>query len=236
MPTAALMIVGPLLKWREDDIKPVLRNLLFALVLAGLGLVIGLYLYGFHGAFGLIGLALGFWILGGVVADGRRFIGDLPPHLPRLLAHGGLGLAILGIGGSVFSEMHNLQMRLHDVAEVSGYKITFADITPANGANYEAARGTFFITRPDGSSITMQPEQRLYPTQGMPLSHVAIRTNLLADTYLALGPEEDEMGGGKSRSVRFEINPLAPWIWIGGAVMALGGVGGAVGGKEAVVA
>jgi len=203
IPTAMLMVVGPLLKWREDDIKPVLRQLFFALNLAGLG-------------------------LGGVMADGRRFITDLLPHLPRLLAHGGLGLAILGMGGSIFSEEHTVQMHLHDVTEVGGYTINFADITSADGANFEAARGTFFITHHSDEPITMQPEQRFYPTQAMPLSHVAIRTNLLTDTYLALGPEEDEADGSKSRSVRFQINPLAPWIWIGGVVMALGGVWGAV--------
>jgi cytochrome c-type biogenesis protein CcmF len=227
MPAAMLMVVGPLLTWRQDDLRPLLRQLAFAFVLALCGAALGLYLYGYHGAFGLLGFALGLWVLGGVAADARRFTHNIAPHLPRLLAHGGLGLAILGMGGSIFSEMHTLQMHLHDVAMIGDTRIEFAGITEADGPNYEAARGTFFVTR-HGHALTLEPEQRLYPTQGMPLSHVAIATNLLADTYLALGPEEEEADGSKSRSVRFEINPLAPWIWIGGAVMALGGLWGAV--------
>jgi cytochrome c-type biogenesis protein CcmF len=230
IPLATLMVAGPLLRWREDEVKPVLRQLTLAFILSGIGLALGLYLYGFKGAFGLIGLALGAWVLGGVMADGKRFAStaaSLAPQLPRLLAHGGLGLVILGMGGTVFSEEHSLHMRLHDVAEVADYKIEFAELTQANGANYEAARGTFHITRKDGSILTLQPEQRFYPTQGVPLSHVAISTNLLANAYLALGQEETDADGGASRDVRFQIDPLAPWIWIGGIVMACGGIFGA---------
>jgi len=228
IPAAMLMVIGPLLKWRADELRPVLRQLTIALILAAACVVISLYVCGYHSALGLIGFALGIWVLGGVAVDGRRFIGQLSPHLSRLLAHGGLGLAILGMSGSMFSEEHILHMRLHDIAKIGATTITFADVTIADGPNYDSARGTFFITPRDGTSLTMQPEQRFYPTQGMPLSHVAIRTNLLADTYLSMGPEEDEDDGSKARAVRFAINPLVPWIWIGGAVMAMGGLWGAV--------
>jgi len=74
----------------------------------------------------------------------------------------------------------------------------------------------------------MQPEQRYFPVQGMSLSDVAIDTNFLRDLYLSMGEEQDDEDGGKSRTVRFHVNPLVPWIWIGGAIMAFGGLTGAL--------
>ena len=49
-----------------------------------------------------------------------------------------------------------------------------------------------------------------------------IYTNLVSDLYAVLG---DEHGTGAARTVvlRLHRNPLAPWIWLGGLVMALGG-------------
>ena len=48
----------------------------------------------------------------------------------------------------------------------------------------------------------------------------AIRTNLLADLYVALG-ERDNHGGW---TIRAYWKPLVPWIWIGGVIMAFGGM------------
>jgi cytochrome c-type biogenesis protein CcmF len=52
------------------------------------------------------------------------------------------------------------------------------------------------------------------------LSDVSIATNLLRDVYVVMG---EPMDGG-AREVRVQINPLVPWIWLGGVVMAIGGV------------
>ena len=51
------------------------------------------------------------------------------------------------------------------------------------------------------------------------VSDTAIRTTGFEDLYLALG---DQRGQGRW-TVRAYVNPLAPFIWFGGAFMALGG-------------
>jgi cytochrome c-type biogenesis protein CcmF len=66
----------------------------------------------------------------------------------------------------------------------------------------------------------LEPEKRLYPTEGQEVSDTAIRTTGLRDLYLALG---DERGKGRF-TVRAYVSPLAPFIWLGGLVMALGGL------------
>ena len=55
---------------------------------------------------------------------------------------------------------------------------------------------------------------------GQATSDTAIRTTGFEDLYLALG---DERGNGRW-TIRAYTNPLAPFIWFGGAFMALGGL------------
>jgi len=66
----------------------------------------------------------------------------------------------------------------------------------------------------------LQPENRFYPAEGQDMSDTAIRTTGLRDLYLALG---DDRGGGRY-ALRAYVSPLAPLIWLGGLVMALGGI------------
>ena len=65
----------------------------------------------------------------------------------------------------------------------------------------------------------MLPEHRFYPAEGQDVNDTAIRTTGLRDLYLALG---DDRGDGRF-AMRAYVSPLAPLIWLGGLVMALGG-------------
>jgi cytochrome c-type biogenesis protein CcmF len=227
VPVFLLMVVGPMLPWEKGDLRAVVRQLRFACCLAMFGLGAGLYLFGFKSILGLVALTFGCWVVAGTLKDAQRQGARALAHLPRLLAHSGLGIAILGMAGSAFSEDYALTMQPSQSADVGGYHIEFTDLQPIKGPNYDAQRGIFNITRGD-FSVTMRPEQRFYQVQAMALSDVAIHTNLLSDLYLSLGDEQENTDGSKSRVVRFHINPLVPWIWIGGTVMALGGVIGAL--------
>jgi cytochrome c-type biogenesis protein CcmF len=53
----------------------------------------------------------------------------------------------------------------------------------------------------------------------MSTTEAAIRTNGMADLYAVLG---DTAEGGAA-VIRLHHNPLAPWIWGGSVIMALGG-------------
>jgi cytochrome c-type biogenesis protein CcmF len=65
----------------------------------------------------------------------------------------------------------------------------------------------------------MQPERRLFTVQRRQVAETAINTNLLRDLYITLG-EGDRNAGWV---IRLYLNPLAPWIWLGAALCALGG-------------
>ncbi len=64
----------------------------------------------------------------------------------------------------------------------------------------------------------LTPEKRMYPAEGQETADTAIRTTGLRDLYLALGDQR-----GARWIVRAYVSPLAPFIWLGALVMALGG-------------
>jgi len=73
----------------------------------------------------------------------------------------------------------------------------------------------------DGKPIAvLHPERRFFALQQQTTSLTAIRTNFLADLYVALG-DPDATGGS---TIRAYWKPLTPWIWMGAVLMAAGGM------------
>jgi cytochrome c-type biogenesis protein CcmF len=60
----------------------------------------------------------------------------------------------------------------------------------------------------------------MFPAEGQETVQTAIRTTGFSDLYLALG---DDRGSGRW-TIRAYVNPLAPFIWFGAGIMALGGL------------
>lgn len=76
------------------------------------------------------------------------------------------------------------------------------------------------VERENGSSFMMRPEKRLYLATGMPLTQVALRAGFTRDLYVAMG---EDLGDG-SWAIRLQYKPLVRWLWLGGLLMAAGGL------------
>jgi cytochrome c-type biogenesis protein CcmF len=136
------------------------------------------------------------------------------------LAHLGLAVTVAGIAGSAFEQERIELLHPGDTLPIAGYTLEFAGIDREQGPNFTADRANFLLRR-DGAVIAdLHPEKRFFPLQQMPTAKTAIRTNFLADLYLALG-DSDGKGGW---TVRAYWKPLVPWIWIGAVIMAFGGL------------
>jgi cytochrome c-type biogenesis protein CcmF len=68
----------------------------------------------------------------------------------------------------------------------------------------------------------MEPSKRYFPTGRMTTTEAAIRTSPAGDLYAVLGEERANDAGVMEAVLRLHNNPLAPWIWIGAGIMALG--------------
>ncbi len=68
---------------------------------------------------------------------------------------------------------------------------------------------------------TLRPGQRIYPTSQSPFASVDIRFGPTKDLYVILGGFDRE---GRWATLRAQIHPMIAGIWLGGAVVLLGGL------------
>ena len=107
-----------------------------------------------------------------------------------------------------------------ETVTVGGYAFRFDGLEEIAGANYEAVRGTFTVSRGDREIAKMIPEKRVYRVQTSAMTEAGIDVGWTRDLFVALG---EPLGDG-SWSVRIQYKPMIRFIWLGALVMALGGL------------
>ncbi|ALL12594.1 heme lyase CcmF/NrfE family subunit [Caulobacter henricii] len=236
----AILPAGPLLAWKRGDASAVMRRLWLALAAAAL---LGLLTYALitpRKALASAGVALGFWLIGGALAElaerlkllraplaevWRRAVG-----LPRgawgtTLAHAGMGVFVLGASFETAWRVEQAQaLNLNQSFKLGRYEVTLTNVGSVEGPNYLAERGLVRITDPDGRVVCQaKPERRYYPTGGQTTSEVAICPKGLDDLYVVLGERRGSESGKPAWLVRAYVNPWVRLIFLGPLLMALGG-------------
>jgi len=102
---------------------------------------------------------------------------------------------------------------------LAGRTFRFDGAQRREGPNYVADHGTVEVTRGDTRVATMHPEKRSYAAGGQVMTESAIDPGLTRDLYAALG---EPLGNG-SWALRVHVKPFVRWIWLGAALMGLGG-------------
>lgn len=233
-PVIVLMMIGPFVRWKGDDGDRILRKVAPGLVAsAGLGLGLA-FAIGHVSWRTVLGLSLAAWVLIGSIQILVQRIADRRGAAPgaRLrsipsawwgmwLAHLGIGVFIIGVTmvGSLNTQIQ-VKMMPGDTAQLAGYTFTFRGVKDAPGANYAAARATLDVTRGDIKIATLNPEKRFYQAQQMPMTEASIDIGPFRDVYVNLG---DQLEDG-AWVVGLFYRPFISWIWLGCALMALGGV------------
>lgn len=199
----------PLAALLEDT--PSFFRLLILPLTASLGaLVFSLYIYSTLPLWNLLGIALAIWVLvGSIEACAQKRLKFGPT-----LAHMGVAISLLGISvGSGLRQDETQILQPKESLTVGSQTLTLKEVVQGKESNYLYERATLVS---DGNILT--PEKRLYQPQNSLLSETAISTNGFSDLYIILGPYQGE----NSWLIRASIIPLAPWIWIGGLLMAAG--------------
>jgi cytochrome c-type biogenesis protein CcmF len=215
-----LVPLGPQLNWKRGDFKAAWRSLYPALGLAGVAVLTVLALVSPRtlsatGAFAVAG-----WLIGASILDIRKRKGARASAFAAALAHAGLGITLMGIAGTTLWRSEALTvLSPGQTMTVGPYTLRFDGVTRERGPNYIADRGHIALMDGGRAGAVLLPEHRFYPAEGQDMNDTAIHTTGWRDLYLALG---DDRGGGRF-ALRAYVSPLAPLIWLGGLVMALGG-------------
>ena len=104
--------------------------------------------------------------------------------------------------------------------QIAGYTVELDDVRRFDGANYVAEEGRFAISRGQRDLGELVAERRFYPVRQMSTTESAIRTRGTGDLYISFGEPSRERGW----PVHVYIYPFAMWLWIGSAILTLGGV------------
>ncbi|HEX4272345.1 MAG TPA: heme lyase CcmF/NrfE family subunit, partial [Rhizomicrobium sp.] len=215
-----LVPLGPQMGWRRGDLKVAWRSLTPALGLAGIAAVSVLALISPRSVTATGAFAVAGWLIGASILDIRKRRGARASAFAAALAHAGLGVTLLGVAGTTLWRSEAITVLAPgQTMTVGPYTLRFDGVTRERGPNYIADRGHIALMNGDRVSTMLLPEHRFYPAEGQDMNDTAIHTTGFRDLYLALG---DDRGGGRF-ALRAYVSPLAPLIWLGGLVMALGG-------------
>jgi cytochrome c-type biogenesis protein CcmF len=236
IPLLVAMAVGPMLPWKRGDLGAALGRLKFAFLATAAAAVATLAATGARSLGAACGLALAAWLMAATLSElaerVRLFAEPIPGvlrravHLPRaswgmMFAHAGMAVVIAGITGSTaWTEEKIVSGRAGQSFEIAGYRVALDRVSEVAGADYTATRADMRLLREGREIAEMHPEKRFYLVENGAATGVAIHTNLIADVYAVIG-DPDGTGG---YVLRLYYNPLVPWIWLGAAAMALGGL------------
>jgi len=222
---ALLVLVpfGPRLSWRKADLKAALRMLAPAFGVAAVACIAVLAMASPHSLAAAGAFALAGWVIAASAIDlrARGNLRNLPiSAYASALAHAGLGVTLIGIAATTTWRSEALEvLKPGQSMQVAQYTLYLDGVETVQGPNYVADRALVRVTANGRTIATIAPEKRIYPTEGEAISDTAIRTTGFSDLYVALGEED-----GNAWKLRAYVNPLAPFIWFGGAIMALGGL------------
>ena len=225
-PIILAMGCGPLLAWKRADLLPALQRLWLA---GAVALLVFLVLSATRHVIAALGLAGGAWVVLAAITDlaerVRLFRVPLGNSLARLttlprralgatLGHIGFGVSVLGIAGMTLAVQKVVVLQPGQSTELGGYTWTLQDIHDAPGPNYTQRVADITV---DG--LTLHPSRRFFTAQHVITNDAAIHTNGFQDIY-AVFADEPASGGAE---LRLNRHPMAPEIWFGGLIMALGG-------------
>jgi cytochrome c-type biogenesis protein CcmF len=234
VPLLLAMAAGPLMPWKRAQLWPVVQRLWWCAAIGLAAFVLALFLTG-QSVLPAIGFGFAAWVVLAAAAD----IADRTAlfrtrlanswararGLPRAawgaaIAHAGIGIVAAGIAGMGLAQEKLVAMAPGDSTEMAGYTWRLDAIRDVPGPNFTARRATITLLR-DGEVVhVMEPSRRWFPVSRQNTTEVSIRTNLMRDLYAVIGEEDATTGRAV---IRMHYNLLAPWLWLGAAIMALGG-------------
>ena len=230
---AVLMAAGSVLRWKRNSTANLKRYfnipLLFALLMGALFPL--LYAEGYEVMAGVT-VAVASWVLAVTLSDVWHKSGNSKSRwsgLRRLkssyygmvLAHLGVAVCIVGAGlTTIYSIQRDIRMAPGDQANIAGYQFEFVGMRSVQGPNYIADQALMVVTKNNSLVAKLTPEKRRYMAGGQTMTEADIDGGLMRDLYVALGePLKDD-----AWAIRVYVKPFVRWIWLGGLLIALGGL------------
>ncbi|ELL4667815.1 heme lyase CcmF/NrfE family subunit [Vibrio fluvialis] len=233
VPFAFLLGIGPLIRWKRDNLSKLIKPMLISGVIALLfgALIVQLTTEHFS-SMAFMGWVMALWIvcLHAVELYERAThrhtflagIGKLQrSHWSMMLGHLGLAVTIIGIAMvQNYSIERDVRLAPGEHFKLQEYEFFFKGLRDKDGPNYDGYIADFEITQNGKYLNTLHAEKRFYRTARSMMTEAAIDRGLTRDLYIAMGERLDD---NNAWAVRIYYKPFVRWIWVGALLMALGG-------------
>ena len=217
---AILVGLGPLLSWRRER-RPVLTRLKLPALLGAGALVATVILAPTMSILERLGLTVAAYLAAASVVP---LVGRNPLRAPlatwgMVVAHFGIAVALAGMAANAAFTAERLAVaRPGEVLTVGPWSVAFDGVTPTAGPNWTAVEAELQATRGEGLN-TLKPQTRYFTDPPTETNEAAIETFWNGQLYTVIG-KPDGNGGWQ---VRLWWKPFVTLIWLGGALIALGG-------------
>jgi cytochrome c-type biogenesis protein CcmF len=138
------------------------------------------------------------------------------------LIHFGIVILFIGLAGSAFNQSKETEMGFGDSIQLGGYKIVCQSYSEDSNANYDSQFALLDVFHNGKKIVRLTPERRVYfvnTDHAQPATMVAIHSTLENDLYVVFegtNPDNDKP------IIKFFVNPLVNWIWIGVVIIVFG--------------
>ncbi|WP_374282783.1 heme lyase CcmF/NrfE family subunit [Novosphingobium sp.] len=221
VPMLLVLAVGPLLRWRNDNLRRIRPELLMIAALL-LGSLAALAFFGVP-LLPLLGLALAavLAVASLMPLRGRKLRTVKLPLWGMVVAHFGVAVALLGMASdSAFTTERLVAMKVGDKVAVGPWELKLDSIEPVAGPNWTALEAAIEASYQGGKPDLLKPQARQFWSPPQATSESALDTRWNGQLYAVLG-EQSEDGRWQ---LRLWWKPFVPMIWYGGLLIALGGV------------
>jgi len=236
IPLLVVMPFGPLMGWKRGDLFAAAQRLLAAALLAALAMAAAFAIEQGGPVLAPFGAGIAVFVMAGAVTDlaERTLFLRVPFRaslqraigLPRsawgtAFAHFGIGVTLLGIVAvTAWGAERIVELKVGDSLDIAHYRLTLNGLFSRDGSNYHDMVGRFTVRRMNGEFIgVMEPTRRSFPNRSMTVTEAALMTRGASQLYLSLG---DPAPNGNV-AVRLYFKPHVLLIWLGAAIMFVGG-------------
>ncbi|MGR5131492.1 heme lyase CcmF/NrfE family subunit [Vibrio alfacsensis] len=234
MPFSFLLGIGPLIRWKRDNLSKLVKPMIVSGILSfGLAAVCVYLFADFFSIMAYIGWVMAIWIISmhGFELHERAthrhsFVEGVRKlqrsHWAMMLGHIGLAVTVIGIAMvQNYSIERDVRLAPGEHFKIYGYDFYFSGLRDKDGPNYDGYIADFEITN-DGKYVnTLHAEKRFYRTAKSMMTEAAIDRGITRDLYIAMG---ERLEDNRSWAVRIYYKPFVRWIWAGSLIMSLGGI------------
>ena len=247
----ALLGIGPIIAWRRATPRNLKRNFTLP-VLVGLVVAASMWTAGVRHVQALLTFALGCFVLATVVIEfqkgtrarasiegegyARAFLHLVSRNRRRYggyIVHVGLVIGFMGFAGQAYDVEEQVVLRPGESMEIRSpfghtYRLSYQDMSWYTATNMTKLISSLRVERNGRPAGILTAEQRVYKQRDETASEVGIRRAWNEDLYLIMAGVDNPNGvldGSNPRpstTFRVLVNPLVPWIWLGGLIMAIG--------------